>query len=105
MVAIQEMQGPIVPWRPGRQDKDVSACTPDGRLPDASKDQNHIRAIFGRMGFNDQEMVALSGAHALGTSRRRSPMTRIALTGCRTMPHGPLRIRRPMDVFAHRAHQ
>jgi len=35
-------------------------------LPDASKDQNHIRAIFGRMGFNDQEMVALSGAHALG---------------------------------------
>jgi cytochrome c peroxidase len=64
--AVQEMQGPIVPWRPGRQDRDVAFCTPDGRLPDASKDQNHIRAIFGRMGFNDQEMVALSGAHALG---------------------------------------
>ncbi|KAK6376554.1 heme peroxidase [Exophiala oligosperma] len=64
--AVQEMQGPIIPWRPGRQDRDVSFCTPDGRLPDASKDQNHVRAIFGRMGFNDQEMVALSGAHALG---------------------------------------
>ncbi|KAF2200484.1 cytochrome c peroxidase mitochondrial precursor [Delitschia confertaspora ATCC 74209] len=64
--AIQEMQGPKVPYRPGRTDRDVSYCTPDGRLPDASKDQNHIRAIFGRMGFNDQEMVALSGAHALG---------------------------------------
>ena len=64
--AIQEMQGPIIPWRPGRQDRDVAFCTPDGRLPDASKDQNHIRAIFSRMGFNDQEMVALSGAHALG---------------------------------------
>ena len=64
--AVQEMQGPIIPWRPGRQDRDASFCTPDGRLPDASKEQNHIRAIFGRMGFNDQEMVALSGAHALG---------------------------------------
>jgi len=64
--AIQEMQGPVIPYRPGRQDKDVSACTPDGRLPDASKEQSHLRAIFGRMGFNDQEIVALSGAHALG---------------------------------------
>jgi cytochrome c peroxidase len=64
--AIQEMQGPTVPWRPGRNDQDASYCTPDGRLPDASKNENHIRAIFGRMGFNDQEMVALSGAHALG---------------------------------------
>ena len=60
------MQGPAIPWRPGRSDRDLSFCTPDGRLPDASKDQKHIRAIFGRMGFNDQEMVALSGAHALG---------------------------------------
>ncbi|KAN0068429.1 hem peroxidase [Elaphomyces granulatus] len=64
--AIQEMQGPAIPWRPGRQDMDFSACTPDGRLPDASKDQKHIRAIFGRMGFDDREMVALSGAHSLG---------------------------------------
>ncbi|KAF2184413.1 class II peroxidase [Zopfia rhizophila CBS 207.26] len=64
--AIQEMQGPKIPFRPGRSDRDVSFCTPDGRLPDASKDQKHIRAIFGRMGFSDREMVALSGAHALG---------------------------------------
>ncbi|KAF2737353.1 heme peroxidase [Polyplosphaeria fusca] len=64
--AIQEMQGPKIPYRPGRSDRDVSFCTPDGRLPDASKDQKHVRAIFGRMGFDDKEMVALSGAHALG---------------------------------------
>lgn len=44
----------------------MSACTPDGRLPDATKEQKHLRAIFNRMGFNDQEIVALSGAHALG---------------------------------------
>ena len=64
--ALQEMQGPSIPWRPGRQDRDAAACTPDGRLPDGSKEQSHLRAIFGRMGFDDREIVALSGAHALG---------------------------------------
>ncbi|KAF2759483.1 cytochrome c peroxidase-like protein [Pseudovirgaria hyperparasitica] len=65
--AIQEMQGPKIPWRPGRADRDVAFCTPDGRLPDARKEQSHLRAIFGRMGFeHDREIVALSGAHALG---------------------------------------
>ncbi|KAF2461678.1 heme peroxidase [Lineolata rhizophorae] len=64
--AVQEMGGPTIPWRPGRADHDVSFCTPDGRLPDGAKDQKHLRAIFGRMGFNDQEIVALAGAHAVG---------------------------------------
>lgn len=64
--AIQEMQGPVVPWRPGRSDRDAAMCTPDGRLPDGAKEQSHLRAIFGRMGFDDREIVALSGAHALG---------------------------------------
>ncbi|BCS21067.1 peroxidase [Aspergillus puulaauensis] len=64
--AVQELGGPAIPWRPGRQDKDVAACTPDGRLPDAAKDHSHIRDVFGRMGFDDREMVALLGAHALG---------------------------------------
>ena len=67
IVAIKEMGGPSIPWRPGRVDaKDGSTSPPDGRLPDASKDAQHIRDIFYRMGFNDQEIVALSGAHALG---------------------------------------
>lgn len=60
------MQGPTITFRPGRVDGDAAACTPDGRLPDASKAQKHLRDIFYRMGFNDQEIVALSGAHALG---------------------------------------
>jgi len=64
--AFQEMQGPTIPWRPGRSDRDVSFCTPDGRLPDGSKEHDHLRAIFYRMGFDDREIVALSGAHALG---------------------------------------
>jgi cytochrome c peroxidase len=64
--AVQEMQGPIIPYRPGRSDRDIAACTPDGRLPDATQGSDHLRRIFYRMGFNDQEIVALSGAHALG---------------------------------------
>lgn len=64
--AIQELSGPVIPWRPGRVDLDASACTPDGRLPDADKEQKHIRSIFYRMGFDDREIVALTGAHALG---------------------------------------
>ncbi|KAG0151284.1 hypothetical protein CROQUDRAFT_651514 [Cronartium quercuum f. sp. fusiforme G11] len=67
VVAIQEIGGPKILWRPGRQDGiGPQNCTPDGRLPDGDKDQDHIRKIFYRMGFNDQEIVALSGAHALG---------------------------------------
>jgi len=67
VVAIEELGGPKVPWRPGRTDAaDGKSCPPDGRLPDASKAHDHVRQVFGRMGFNDQEMVALIGAHALG---------------------------------------
>ena len=64
--AVQELGGPIIPWRPGRSDREIAYCTPDGRLPDGAKGQGHLRAIFGRMGLNDREIVALSGAHALG---------------------------------------
>ncbi|KAI0302677.1 cytochrome c peroxidase [Russula brevipes] len=66
VAAIQEMGGPTIPWRPGRIDGFAKHATPDGRLPDAGEGQDHLRAIFYRMGFNDQEIVALTGAHALG---------------------------------------
>lgn len=71
-VAIEEMGGPKIPFRAGRSDKPSGEwCTPDGRLPDADKGTKpstigHIRQIFYRQGFNDQEIVALCGAHALG---------------------------------------
>ncbi|KAG1790070.1 heme peroxidase [Suillus plorans] len=66
VAAVQEMAGPKVPWRPGRIDGFESHVPPDGRLPDASQGAPHIRDIFYRMGFDDQEIVALCGAHALG---------------------------------------
>ncbi|KAI8620133.1 heme peroxidase [Chytriomyces sp. MP71] len=67
VAAIQEMGGPIIPWRAGRSDAvSEEVCPPNGRLPDAAQGQKHIRDVFGRMGFTDQEYVALIGAHALG---------------------------------------
>lgn len=66
VAAIQELGGPHIPWRPGRIDGFAAQATPDGRLPDGSKGADHLRAIFGRMGFDDREIVALSGGHALG---------------------------------------
>jgi len=67
VVAVESMGGPTIPWYPGRTDKaDNSTTVPDGRLPDATQGSAHIRDIFYRMGFNDQEIVALSGAHTLG---------------------------------------
>jgi len=66
-VAIESMGGPKIDWRAGRSDNaGPQSPVPDGRLPDASQGQRHIRDIFYRMGFNDQEIVALVGAHAVG---------------------------------------
>lgn len=67
VVALREMGGPQVMWKPGRTDYvDDSKLPPRGRLPDGAQGADHIRFIFSRMGFSDQEIVALSGAHNLG---------------------------------------
>lgn len=66
-VALEAMGGPHIDWKPGRVDYvDERNVPPNGRLPDATQGQDHLRHIFYRMGFNDQEIVALSGAHNLG---------------------------------------
>lgn len=71
VVSVELAGGPKVPFRRGRRDAvEPAACTPDGRLPDATKKQDHLRDIFYRMGFNDQEIVALSGAHTLGRAHK-----------------------------------
>lgn len=67
IVAVQEAGGPKIHWRPGRVDlRDKTQVPKNGLLPDPSKDASHIRDVFYRMGFNDQETVALIGAHCLG---------------------------------------
>ena len=66
------MGGPKIPVKYGRLDAD--RCPAEGNLPDAKPPfgtghptaASHLRAIFYRMGFDDREIVALSGAHTLG---------------------------------------
>jgi len=70
-MAIEFLGGPQVPVNLGRHDEpDGRKCPENGRLPDASQGAEHLRAVFGRMGFNDQEIVALSGGHTLGSAHR-----------------------------------
>jgi len=82
-VALEKMGSEEISFKSGRTDAPGpsspsadSRFSPDGRLPDGGKPTDskptkeatiqHIRDIFYRMGFNDQEIVALSGGHSLG---------------------------------------
>lgn len=65
--AIEFMGGPKIVHKFGRSDdEDGSKCPANGRLPDAAQGADHIREVFGRMGFTDRETVALIGAHTVG---------------------------------------
>jgi cytochrome c peroxidase len=72
VVAVEEAGGPKIPFTPGRIDMESGETSPpDGRLPAADKGSKlstvqHIRDVFYRMGFTDQEIVALLGAHSMG---------------------------------------
>lgn len=69
VVAIQEMNGPKVKWRPGRLDLGEEVTPPYHRLPDASQETGeYVRGVFGdRLGFTDKEMVCLIGVgHGIG---------------------------------------
>jgi len=65
--AVEFLGGPKVEHHFGRNDhSDGKYSVENGRLPDAKQGAQHLRDVFYRMGFNDQEIVALSGAHTLG---------------------------------------
>jgi len=69
--AIKYSGGPDIPFRFGRVDATQKVePTPADRLPDAAKRMPHLRDVFYRMGFNDAEIVALSGAHTLGRAHK-----------------------------------
>jgi len=69
--AISHMGGPTIPMKYGRLDADASpdlSVAPFG-LPDAKPPgcpAGHLREVFYKYGMNDQEIVALSGAHTVG---------------------------------------
>mmetsp|Transcript_33862 Transcript_33862/g.101982 ORF Transcript_33862/g.101982 Transcript_33862/m.101982 type:complete len:728 (-) Transcript_33862:124-2307(-) len=65
--AVAVCGGPKISHAMGRVDaKSGAACPAQGRLPDAAQGAAHLRDVFYRMGFDDKEIVALSGAHTLG---------------------------------------
>ncbi|KAI4968938.1 hypothetical protein ZWY2020_046268 [Hordeum vulgare] len=66
---IEEADGPKLPMKYGRVDITTpEQCPPEGRLPDVGPriPVEHLRDVFYRMGLDDKEIVALSGAHTLG---------------------------------------
>lgn len=85
-VSVEMCGGPKIPMKYGRVDAaGPEECSPEGNLPDAEAADNgkyggaggtastedttpygHLRKVFYRMGMNDEEIVALSGAHTLG---------------------------------------
>uniref|UniRef100_A0A5B6Z7V4 Plant heme peroxidase family profile domain-containing protein n=1 Tax=Davidia involucrata TaxID=16924 RepID=A0A5B6Z7V4_DAVIN len=70
--AVEEAGGPKIPMKYGRVDASgPHQCPEEGRLPAAGPPSPaaHLREVFYRMGLNDKEIVALSGAHTLGRSR------------------------------------
>ena len=87
--SITSTGGPKIPFTFGRKDatgtEDPTVVPPNGRLPPPMKDADGLREIFGRMGFDDRGIVALSGAHTLGKcNKNRSgfdgPWTKTPLT-------------------------
>lgn len=73
VVAVKYLGGPDVVWRPGRVDltEPKDRVPPNGRLPESDKGTlpatcQHVKDIFGRMGFTPREAVALCGAHCVG---------------------------------------
>ena len=73
--AVEYTGGPKIAVGLGRVDQtDPTKCPPNGRLPDAAQGAQHLRDVFYRMGFDDKEIVCLSGAHTLGRCHKVSVM-------------------------------
>ena len=76
--AVEVAGGPSICMKYGRRDAPgPESETPEGNLPaggapwpkGAAGAAAHLRDVFGRMGLDDGEIVALSGAHTLGRAK------------------------------------
>ncbi|CAN1169273.1 Putative L-ascorbate peroxidase 6 [Linum perenne] len=70
--AVSICGGPTIPLQIGRMD----SMEPDaeGRLPEETLDASGLKQCFQRKGFSTQELVALSGAHTLGSKGFGNPV-------------------------------
>nr|XP_025888378.1 putative L-ascorbate peroxidase 6 isoform X13 [Solanum lycopersicum] len=69
--AVSLCGGPSIPIQLGRIDSMVQ--DPEGKLPEESLDAISLKQCFERKGFSTQELVALSGAHTLGSKGFGNP--------------------------------
>ncbi|XP_055820289.1 putative L-ascorbate peroxidase 6 isoform X1 [Solanum dulcamara] len=69
--AVSLCGGPSIPIQLGRIDSLVP--DPEGKLPEESLDATSLKQCFERKGFSTQELVALSGAHTLGSKGFGNP--------------------------------
>ncbi|CAN0877576.1 Putative L-ascorbate peroxidase 6 [Linum grandiflorum] len=70
--AVSICGGPTIPLQIGRMDS-VEADA-EGRLPEESLDAPGLKQCFRSKGLSTQELVALSGAHTLGSKGFGSPV-------------------------------
>ncbi|KAJ9555092.1 hypothetical protein OSB04_009706 [Centaurea solstitialis] len=70
--AVSLCGGPKIPVQLGRLDSMVP--DPEGRLPEETLDALGLKQSFQRKGFSTQELVALSGAHTLGSKGFGNPV-------------------------------
>ena len=52
---------------------DAKKADPGGQLPAATLDAAGLEELFGRNGYTVRDVVALSGAHSIGSSRVNAP--------------------------------
>ncbi|XP_022867846.1 putative L-ascorbate peroxidase 6 isoform X2 [Olea europaea var. sylvestris] len=77
--AILVCGGPKIPVQLGRLDANRyiflhRMADPDGKLPEESLDVIALKQCFDRKGFTTKELVALSGAHTLGSKGFGNPV-------------------------------
>lgn len=67
-VAVEHLDGPVIGFTPGRTDATSGGenCPPEERLPTPDESSTGVREIFGRLGLDDREFVAIMGAHSVG---------------------------------------
>ncbi|XP_057434468.1 putative L-ascorbate peroxidase 6 isoform X3 [Lotus japonicus] len=63
--AVEVCGGPAIQVSLGRQDS--LGPDPEGKLPEESLNASGLKKCFHRKGFTTQELVALSGAHTIGS--------------------------------------
>ncbi|CAM8961564.1 unnamed protein product [Rhodiola kirilowii] len=69
--AVSLCGGPTIPVQLGRLD--AMEADPEGKLPEETLDAASLKQCFQQKGFSVQELVALSGAHTLGSKGFGNP--------------------------------